>query len=69
MYQIEEPKYFYLFIAVAILLLFYLLNWLWKVKKQKEFADLALLNELSPQKSVFKPALKNDFCAFGPYRF
>jgi len=30
MYQIEEPKYFYLFIAVAILLLFYLLTWLFK---------------------------------------
>jgi Ca-activated chloride channel family protein len=61
MYQIEEPKYFYLFIAVAILLLFYLLNWFWKVKKQREFADSSLLNELSPQKSVFKPALKMIF--------
>ena len=61
MYQIEEPKYFYLFIAVAILLLFYLLTWLWKLKKQKDFADLSLLNELSPEKSVFKPALKMIF--------
>ena len=61
MYQIEEPKYFYLFIAVAILLLFYLLNWFWKLKKQKDFADLSLLNELSPEKSVFKPALKMIF--------
>ncbi len=61
MYQIEEPKYFYLFIAVAILLLFYLLNWFWKVKKQREFADSSLLNELSPQKSIFKPALKMIF--------
>lgn len=61
MYQIEEPKYFYLFIAVAILLLLYLLNWFWKVKKQREFSDDALLNELSPQKSVFKPVLKMIF--------
>jgi len=61
MYQIEEPKYFYLFIAVAVLLLFYLLTWLWKLKKQKEFADISLLNQLSPQKSVFKPALKMIF--------
>ena len=61
MYQIEEPKYFYLFIAVAILLLLYLLNWFWKVKKQREFSDVALLNELSPQKSVFKPVLKMIF--------
>lgn len=61
MYQIEEPKYFYLFIAVAILLLFYLLTWLWKLKKQREFADTSLLNRLSPEKSVFKPALKMVF--------
>lgn len=58
MYQIEEPKYFYLFIAVAILLLFYMLNWFWKLKKQKEFSDVTLLNDLSPERSVFKPALK-----------
>lgn len=61
MYQIEEPKYFYLFIAVAVLLLFYLLTWLWKLKKQKEFAEISLLNRLSPEKSVFKPALKMIF--------
>ena len=61
MYQIEEPKYFYLFTAVPSLLPFYLLTWLWKLKKQKEFADHALLNELSPQKSVFKPVLKMIF--------
>ena len=65
MYQIEEPKYFYLFIAVAILLLFYLLNWFWKVKKQKEFGDTALLEKLSPQKSVFKPVLKMIFVVLG----
>lgn len=61
MYQIEEPKYFYLFIAVAILLLFYLLNWFWKIKKQKQFGDLKLLEKLSPEKSVFKPVLKMIF--------
>ncbi len=61
MYQIEEPKYFYLFIAVAILLLFYFFTWFWKKKKQKEFANSSLMNELSPQKSVFKPVLKMIF--------
>jgi len=65
MYQIEEPKYFYLFIVVAVLLLFYLLNWFWKVKKQKEFGDTALLEKLSPQKSVFKPVLKMIFVVLG----
>ncbi|MCA0933160.1 VWA domain-containing protein [Lutimonas saemankumensis] len=65
MYQIEEPKYFYLFIAVAILLLFYMLSWLWKVRKQKEFASSSLLNRLSPEKSVFKPVLKMIFVLLG----
>ncbi len=65
MYQIEEPKYFYFFIAVATLLLVYLLNWLWKRKKQRDFADAALLDRLSPEKSVFKPALKMVFVLLG----
>lgn len=58
MYQIEEPKYFYLFFAIGILVLMYILVALWKRMKQKQFADLALLDKLSPEKSVFKPALK-----------
>ena len=65
MYQIEEPKYFYFFIAVATLLLVYSLNWLWKRKKQRDFADAALLDRLSPEKSVFKPALKMVFVLLG----
>jgi Ca-activated chloride channel family protein len=65
MYQLEEPKYFYLFIAVAVLLLFFLLTWFWKIRKQKEFADLALLKELSPEKSYFKPILKMIFVLLG----
>ncbi len=58
MYQIEEPKYFYLFFAIGILVLMYILVALWKRMKQKQFADLALLDKLSPEKSVFKPVLK-----------
>ena len=65
MYQIEEPKYFYYFIAVAILFLVYVLNWLWKRKKQREFAGSTLLSRLSPEKSVFKPALKMVFVVLG----
>ncbi|MCF6297048.1 MAG: VWA domain-containing protein [Flavobacteriaceae bacterium] len=58
MYQIEEPKYFYLFIFIAILLVMYLLVAIWKRKKQRKFADLSLLNKLSPESSKFKPTLK-----------
>ena len=48
MYQIEEPKYFYLMFAVGALLLMYLLVVFWKRRKQKQFADLRLLDQLSP---------------------
>ncbi len=58
MYQLEEPKYFYLFIAIAILLVMFLLVSFWKLKKQHEFADSTLLSQLSPQKSKFKAILK-----------
>ena len=65
MYQIEEPKYFYLFFGVAALLLMYVLVVLWKRRKQKQFADLALLDRLSPERSWFKPALKMAVVALG----
>ncbi len=65
MYQIEEPKYFYLFISIAVLLVVYFLVAVWKRKKQREFADLALLKKLSPESSKFKPALKIIVIALG----
>ena len=65
MYQIEEPKYFYLLFAVGVLLLMYLLVVFWKRRKQKQFADLRLLDQLSPERSSFKPALKVIMVALG----
>ncbi len=65
MYQIEEPKYFYLLFAVGALLLMYLLVVFWKRRKQKQFADLRLLDQLSPERSSFKPALKVIMVALG----
>lgn len=58
MYRIEEPRYFYLFIAIGVLAVLYLLLVFWKKRKQREFADLNLLDRLSPERSAFKPALK-----------
>ncbi len=58
MYQLEEQKYFIYFVAIAVLLVAYLLLALWKRNKQKQFADAALLERLSPESSVFKSALK-----------
>ena len=58
MYQLEEQKYFIYFVAVAVMLVAYLLVALWKRNKQRQFADAALLDRLSPESSVFKSVLK-----------
>jgi len=65
MYQLEEKKYFIYFIAVAVLLVAYILVFLWKKRKQKQFADLDLLDKLSPQRSDFKSILKIILVALG----
>jgi Ca-activated chloride channel family protein len=65
MYQLEEPKYFYLFTAIAILVVMFILVAIWKRHKQRKFADLALFDKLSPQKSKFKPVLKIVVIAIG----
>ena len=58
MYELEEKGYFYLLLVIPILVVLFLYVQVWKRKKQKEFGDLALLEKLSPEKSVFKPVLK-----------
>lgn len=65
MYQIEEPKYFYLFGAVIVLLLAFALVRFWKIRKQRAFASSELLDALSTERSVFKPVLKILFVAIG----
>jgi len=65
MYQLEEPKYFYLFMAIAVLVVMYILVDIWKRHKQRKFADLVLLDKLSPQKSKFKPVMKIVVIAIG----
>jgi len=65
MYQLEEQKYFYFFVAIAVLLVSFLLVMLWKRNKQKKFADLNLLERLSPEKSPFKSIFKVIMVAIG----
>lgn len=56
--ELEEIKYLNLLFIIPILVLIFLVYQLWKTRKQKRFADVNLLNRLSPDKSVFKPVLK-----------
>ena len=58
MYELEEKGYLYLLSIIPFLVLVFLYIQFWKKKKQREFGDLDLVKKLSPEKSVFKPALK-----------
>jgi len=56
--ELEEIKYLNLLLIIPILVLIFLLYQLWKIKKQKRFAEADLLSKLSPEKSVLKSVLK-----------
>lgn len=58
MFEIEEKKILYLLILLPVLVGIYLLNWFWKAKKRKQFADNHLFENLAPEVSVFKNVLK-----------
>lgn len=58
MFELENPKYFYLLALIPILVVLFLFNLVWKRKKQAQFSDLQLFKKLSPEKSTFKPVLK-----------
>lgn len=58
MYELDEPKYLYLLVAIPLLVVLFLFNLWWKRKKQREFGNPELVRKLSAESSVFKPALK-----------
>ena len=58
MYELEEKGYLYLLGIIPVLVLLFLYVHFWKRKKQREFGDIDLVRKLSPERSVFKPALK-----------
>lgn len=63
MYQLEEPIYFYLLLAIPAVAVLFMVVLFWKYRAQKKFADSRLLKKLSPDRSSFKPLLKiTVFC-------
>ena len=60
MYQLESPLYFYLLLLIPLMVLLFVGLIIWKLKKQKLFANQDVLNHLAPNQSFFKAILK--FC-------
>ena len=56
--QLEQPIYFYLLLAIPVIVLLFVGVLIWKRQAQKKFADAELLKRLSPNRSIFKPVLK-----------
>lgn len=55
---LEEKIYFWLLLAIPVIVVLFLGLSLWKVRAQRKFADKALLDHLIPDRSWFKPILK-----------
>ncbi len=60
-YFLEHKIYFWLLVIIPILVVVALLNFWWRKRTQKKFANIGLLDRLAPNRSVFKPVLKLIF--------
>jgi Ca-activated chloride channel family protein len=58
MYQLDAPFYFYLMGILPLLWIAYFLVMGWKRRAQNRFAQMVLMEKLSPNRSKLKPALK-----------
>jgi Ca-activated chloride channel family protein len=58
LYQLEEPIFFYLLLAIPVVMVLFLWVLIWKKRTQSKFADTSLIKKLSPGSSLFKSILK-----------
>ena len=58
MFELEEKIYFYLLLAIPMLIVAFLMLSVWRKKTQKQFAEHRLLQRLTPEKSTFKQVFK-----------
>jgi Ca-activated chloride channel homolog len=63
--ELDEPRYLYLLGIIPVLVLVFLINMWWKRKKQREFGNPELVKKLTPERSVFKSALKLTVICLG----
>ena len=55
---LEEKIWFWTLLIIPVILVLFLLLQIWKQRAQNQFADVQVLNRLSPNKSFFKSVLK-----------
>ena len=65
MIQLDAKIFLYLLGIIPLLLLFFLGTRIWKKRRQRQFAETALLKRLAPDQSSFKPILKFLFVILG----
>jgi len=58
MYILEEEKFFWLLLIIPVLVVLFIGLLIWRKSKQKQFASAEMLEQLTPDKSIFKPWLK-----------
>ena len=58
MYQLEEKIWFWVLAVIPLIFLLFIVIQIWKYKTQKKFANSTTLKKLSPNRSLFKSALK-----------
>lgn len=58
MYQLDEKIWFWALGIIPVIILLFLALQFWRYKAQSKFADKKLLKRLSPNRSIFKGALK-----------
>lgn len=58
MYILEEEKFFWLLLIIPVLIVLFSALLFWKRSKQRQFASPEMLDQLTPDKSIFKPWLK-----------
>ena len=58
MFQLEEKIWFWVLAVIPLIFLLFIVIQIWKHKTQKKFANSSTLKKLSPNRSLFKSALK-----------
>ncbi|MDM1367413.1 VWA domain-containing protein [Myroides marinus] len=58
MWELDNKKYLFLLLVVAVLVLVFVANMLWKKKKQQSFATYKAMKALAPNRSKNKPIIK-----------